>query len=1797
MAAKNGIPPLNTLKDCLVFLEWLNSGKGPKKLVVTSFVQKLKHYFPGMPGLKGPLQTEFFRFLENVSLIYKKLSSQQVTRWGTYTGKPNDILDALLECTPKLLAALSFIQYHVDGAFSGVGGGDWASLSPMSGNFQTFLTSGNNIIEGGFDAGELSSVQGGTLVEDLKKILNKDAAKGKTGYDHHRNVIMTTLEKQWNTFNTGNTALLVYAFCQLVTKTREPEGGAFKKALEKGHGNKICWQDLKNHCQHLHGHIEILTGAGFSFTGMWIGPKNVVHFAEKAGRWFRENLQKAASEMKGMIPHSIHSQMTVLQSFAEDKLYPHGFIFDGSNNSVRSKPRNLDDWNPIFQKFNQLDAMLTRLKDILDGYECGSATVVTKAEAAKPTATKTEATKTEATKHAATHVKAVQPPATTTIATPPPGGNTKGTPNQGQTVRGAQNTGSRNNVAPSQNSGQSEQKPAISSAGTSSFKPPGGIGAPVSTGAKGEKGPLGHPSTVSTTSFPRQNNVQRQSPSQPQPAQPPQAPPTGPPAAHGSTSQPGSGGGSTNGGGDAGKKAAASPAPKPQTPSGTSSRPRASVVPAPGGAPSTGGSQGLPAAGQPGVKGQGSQSGVPQSLQPTGAHVPASPQSPSVKGSGALSSVDSASGGGQGSSGAGQQYGKGQGSPGGGSQDSQSNAYPQAALSQPPSAPPLGPSLSSVPAPGNGTGSTSVTGQPGGEGHGAPGGGHKGQQPDSASSSGQSSTPGGTTQGPRASNVPVTSNGPGQVGQTTSSGSAKPGYQGTSQSSTTAATTTSTGMAPDSGGGGGVGGSNGKVDPEEERLREHLEVYGSKVQKRNYDARKNMENIWKKAQEKFEKINETKFRAKLDERRNTQTAVNRPQPPPIPRTQPIPHAPAPYPLLPGVPPGRGRDYYESRGRDIGQGNRGVQDAEIPISLGGEAVVDTDLKKLQDEWNNRIEADEKRKPLDWLNQASADLKQLMAFSLDGAEVSDVTNQVGKYVKNTMGSDVTATLNRNVVTSAMYDLDGDVVAGLDDPDMVAVDGAEIAEQKHVYSVYPAYMDGLEVDAIDGDAVMSDSDDSLVPGIDDPTVAELNGTEIAEVVHETQDKEWKAELQESYDELLRNSGFTGMSIPNSKGIWRPVDPQARTYDNPVSGDPIKAPDRPSTLEITGNPISAPNLNVRLQPLPIDIEVRDFNSRDHVLKSEINHRPALPVVENMRLASTSITHPRMPMASPDVNGNYDDSSTWGEFKDYAFDIAPNPNMCNNPWNYVNNSTTAATIPPPPDSDHLPPPTNVKAMLFWLVGLNAYGLIAKMERHMENILNEINGDTFYPKYALQVNGDLYSLSASHIADTLTEACLYSAHVLNGIMRMQSGDALSDIDFKSEYTKFCYSPDAASLLCQLRDYVYACHYQLQFLKAQCNRDKYHGGWKSYDYGSDSKVQSPLQSFLTDGWDSTFKTHLFDPYNLCHKSRVRMGFKKSDLPEKSQNGATLSAILTPSCGGDDPILTLCSYLNCITRRTPRTTGELVSYFHHIGIELHEYASKSLSPLGNSLLNPHPDCPDWDHLGLYDLGAVKGIRGSESLISKHNSSHDNDHPRTLSTLVGCGDDSSNCHPRMSPITYRAYALYSQSFAHTYLSWTVYLPDRLWESLEKLHYELKKHVSIKCSSLHLCSTALPLLYTHGFTPPEVGSQPTLTCQQVIAKLKEIVNGGPIATLMTAMDNFLFTIREPFIFTLVALWSLAFLICAKTMLYRLDVLHIRSHLIRTKASHHIDVKALLTKGRKMLSLYNDVDYFDEDPIGYVGV
>ncbi|GBE61963.1 ribosome binding protein [Babesia ovata] len=494
------------------------------------------------------------------------------------------------------------------------------------------------------------------------------------------------------------------------------------------------------------------------------------------------------------------------------------------------------------------------------------------------------------------------------------------------------------------------------------------------------------------------------------------------------------------------------------------------------------------------------------------------------------------------------------------------------------------------------------------------------------------------------------------------------------------------------------------------------------------------------------------------------------------------------------------------------------------------------------------------------------------------------------------------------------------------------------------------------------------------------------------------------------------------------------------------------------------------------------------------------------------------------------------------------------------------------------------------MVGLNESGYTAIIKESVEGILEDINKDLSQSPDALEVTEKPYTLTAALVTAKLTEACHYAANVLYRLKHKDISDDFKTFFEDQEKYAFYYSADPARLLCQLRDYVYACYHQLTFLKVQCSREQSHGGWQDYEYGVNvTSLNSPLQAFLTDAPDSKFETHPFNPCDICLKSRINMGFKREDLPASQQTGNILNDILTPTCGGDDPLLRLASYLTCLTRRTPRTTGELVSFFHNFGNELHS-SSSQLSTLGSALSEPHPHYPDWDRLkDADDLQTIKYARGSATPNSIH---RDNDHPNTLSTLLGCGIDDSKCSQLMKPITYRAYAVYSPSFAHHYLSWAVYLADRLWDSLLKLHYDLENlqcHDS-KSKPLHQCTKALPLLYSHGITPPDGTVQSSLTCSAAVTKLKDVVAGKPIASLITAMDTFLYCIRAPFLYTALTLWLTATLYILHSLLYRMDVLRIRSHLLTFRISHLIDVKALLAGSRKMLSLYKDVDYFDDD-------
>ncbi|GBE62603.1 Ribosome-binding protein 1 [Babesia ovata] len=649
-----------------------------------------------------------------------------------------------------------------------------------------------------------------------------------------------------------------------------------------------------------------------------------------------------------------------------------------------------------------------------------------------------------------------------------------------------------------------------------------------------------------------------------------------------------------------------------------------------------------------------------------------------------------------------------------------------------------------------------------------------------------------------------------------------------------------------------------------------------------------------------------------------------------------------------------------------------------------------------------------------------------------------------------------------------------------------------------------------------------------------------------------------------------FNGSPIPDSN-LKSSLNPTAMflPVPHPTIGLKTDIPERPPQIEEEIDfYIDVPKSRLPDNDLEFDL---DFDDDTAHIKHDALPLPADPYIPKI---SFNLRPPDPQQYLPTI-----DKPTISavEFED----------KCPVPWITQKPTHDSADIP---DTELFPSlaPRTVKEMLIWMAGL-------QHKKHQETlqkcITNAFKRDDDEPSdLRLSLNGA--DISPQHVIDTIKLAAVFAGSVLSAVAPRWKM-AVPSVTSTPRDSDQSNDPDCCALLCQLRDYVYACYHQLAFLKSQCSQVSTQGCWQNCEYGHDVPSNSPLQDFLTDASDSKFETHPFDPCDICLKSRVNMGFTKEDLPASHQTGKHLHTILSPTCGGEDPLLTLSSQLNCITRRTPRTAGEIVSFFHNFGNELHS-SSSQLSRLGTSLTDQHNDCPRWDCLKESDADTVRDLRGSDASnsIHDHNHNHDKGHPKTLSTLLGCDITNAQCPQLLSPITYRAYALYSSSFAHHYLSWAVYLADRLWDSLLKLHCDFEKlqcHDS-RAKPLHQCPEALPLLYTHGFTPPDGTLQSSLTCSKVIAKLEAVANGQPIANLMTCMDAFLYRIRAPFLYTLLTLWSVAMIFLSHTTLYRMHVLRIRSHLLTTRASHLIDVKALLAGSRRMLSLYKDVDYFDDD-------
>ncbi|GIX62727.1 variant erythrocyte surface antigen-1 family protein [Babesia caballi] len=447
-------------------------------------------------------------------------------------------------------------------------------------------------------------------------------------------------------------------------------------------------------------------------------------------------------------------------------------------------------------------------------------------------------------------------------------------------------------------------------------------------------------------------------------------------------------------------------------------------------------------------------------------------------------------------------------------------------------------------------------------------------------------------------------------------------------------------------------------------------------------------------------------------------------------------------------------------------------------------------------------------------------------------------------------------------------------------------------------------------------------------------------------------------------------------------------------------------------------------------------------------------------------------------------------------------------------------------------------------------------------------------------------LNPDEIRDYITNTCFFSSVVL-GVIQGHSADSRKNGEpwlhslFSNSQFKLSIPSSGAGIFGALSNYAYALQFQLHFLYQQCSNVANTCGWRECQFGkaitpngsmnsTDSvkshicpalkcqdaqckhangggcnhnnyeqtggcgqKYFSPLQAFLTDCIDGMCRQHPVRSYQLatcsgymCH---VPMDFNPNDLRSEPKNGAqgeNICLTLRPFCGGfNTPLRQLSEKLGCLTKRTPRTLGDLFGFTWHLNGQLFnsngsgtvdESLVKFFQSLGVSdsnwgtisTLNPSTfwgkvqekiaslNPPSQTRSGieksltvfsglpfLYQLFMVKPddslpavlfkIKSIPHQISKppqYSGEHDD-----LYSLFNSTCSETNCGPYLYPLTHSDGATYNPAHASTYLSWVLYLSDDLQSWFQDMLDEFK-NIDCKASGCVKCKEGTHKLGEHG-------------------------------------------------------------------------------------------------------------------------
>ncbi|GIX66002.1 uncharacterized protein BcabD6B2_54380 [Babesia caballi] len=559
--------------------------------------------------------------------------------------------------------------------------------------------------------------------------------------------------------------------------------------------------------------------------------------------------------------------------------------------------------------------------------------------------------------------------------------------------------------------------------------------------------------------------------------------------------------------------------------------------------------------------------------------------------------------------------------------------------------------------------------------------------------------------------------------------------------------------------------------------------------------------------------------------------------------------------------------------------------------------------------------------------------------------------------------------------------------------------------------------------------------------------------------------------------------------------------------------------------------------------------------------------------------------------------------------------------------------------------PSTIREMLYFLAALPFTPEYGELEKHIDSLLPRsipisIGG--------IDHSKNPIFLNSANIKGNLPTTSLFATRILGllqgpGNSKQHTSEPwlhelYCNTDFQFKY------PAGSALFNALSNYTYALQFQLYFLYKQCS-SKYTEscGWRDCAFGegvnaSGASVQShicgayqcgdkpdcrhdgntkhskadckhneksastcgkntngsPLQAFLTDNLrgfrlnsSDSISTHLDNhpTGSLCH---VKMGFEaKHFRAENTFKGSSIMLTLNYICANSlSPFRRICNYLLFLTKRTPRTLGDLFGFHWQFDAVLTKEASQNSSQffnyafLGASLGNKV------ENNAL--IGALAKMNGSDK-------SHASNATADLMSLYYplCKSHTS-CGPYLNPITYTTGTIFSRDYASTYLSWVLYLADDFYDWLRELlgrfnsvtcndcvqsrcgpHTPGSHGSTCSCPSIVECCGVLPLYYEYGFTvlDPRMLKLGKKACSAFHTQLTNVVNGKLLLETLDAVDNFLYAMRHYFLSNLSGFWTTYIGLILYTFFFLLDTLHVRSHL-RLTASHTVPPLALLTSG-----------------------